>query len=123
MNLRAIPVELRAHGWDLGLRRLGDGPEAGGEYGLTGQAADGTKLFSLDFQMASVADGGGESGLFVFALPVRPGWAGSLASLTLSAPGGSITMDEETDRPLAIFRHPQTGRVRAILRNLAPEVP
>ena len=97
-------------------------PEAGGEYGLTGQAADGTKLFSLDFQMAAVADGEGESGLFVFALPVRPGWAGSLASLTLSAPGGSITMDGETDRPLAILRHPQTGRVRAILRNLAPEV-
>ena len=96
-------------------------PEAGGEYGLTGQAADGTKLFSLDFQMAAVADGEGESGLFVFALPVRPGWAGSLASLTLSAPGGSITMDAETDRPLAILRHPQTGRVRAILRNLAPE--
>ena len=96
-------------------------PEAGGVYGLTGQAADGTELFSLDFQMASVADGGGESGLFVFALPVRPDWAGSLASLTLSAPGGSITMDKETNRPLAIFRHPQTGRVRAILRNLAPE--
>ena len=95
-------------------------PRAGGEYELTGQAADGAELFSLTFDMAAVADAEGESGLFVFALPTRPGWAGSLASLTLSGPGGSVTLDEESDRPMAIFRDPRTKRVRAILRDLPP---
>ena len=33
-------------------------------------------------------------------LPVQPGWAGRLAGITLSGPGGSVTLDEETDRPM-----------------------
>ena len=39
-----------------------------------------------------------------------------MASITLSGPGGSVTMDEDTDRPVTILRNPRTGQVRGILR-------
>ena len=58
-------------------------PQLGGEYQLTGQTEGGIDLFSLTFIMPDVADGDGSSS-FVFALPVEPSWAGSLASITLS---------------------------------------
>ena len=56
---------------------------------ITGRDADGGELFSLSFEMPEVADGDGSSS-FVFALPVRAGWAGELASITLSGPGGAV---------------------------------
>ena len=55
-------------------------------------------------------------------LPVQPGWAGSLASVTLTGPGGSATLDEDSRRPMAILRDPGTGRIQAILRNLPTTV-
>ena len=57
---------------------------------------------------------------FVFALPVRAGWANALASITLSGPGGSFTLDGETDRPMTILRDRFTGQVRGFLRDLSP---
>ncbi len=90
-------------------------PRAGGDHTLIGTAEDGRELFRLSFAMREVADGDGRSA-FAFALPVRPGWAESLAAITLSGPGGSTTLDETTDRPMAILRDPATGQVRAILR-------
>ncbi len=89
-------------------------PEAGGEYSVTGQDAAGRELFSLNFDMPSVSDADGGSS-FVFALPARPDWAGELASVTLSGPAGSVTLDRNTDRPMVILRDPRTGRVRGIL--------
>ena len=70
--------------------------------------------------MPDVADGDGSSS-FVFVLPIQPGWEGSLASITLSGPGGSATLDESTDRPMSILRDPRTGRVRGFLSGLPPE--
>ena len=94
-------------------------PGVPGPYSLTGRRADGSELFSIAFDMPEVAHGDGRSG-FVFALPVQRGWPDSLASITLSGPDGSATLDEDTARPMTILRDPRTGQVRGILRNPPP---
>ena len=96
-------------------------PRSVGEHRLAGRTGGGTVLFSLAFEMPEVADGDGSSS-FVFVLPVRPGWEGSLASVTLSGPGGSVTVDEESNLPMAIVLDPRTGRIQGILRDLPQTV-
>ena len=91
-------------------------PDSAGEYRITGRTAGGGQLFSLSFTMPETADGDGSSG-FAFALPVRAGWEGSLATITLDGPGGTVTLDGESDIPMAIQRDPRTGQVRGILRD------
>ena len=66
------------------------------------------KLFSVRFGMPGVAGGEGGSS-FVFALPVRGEWEDRLAGITLSGPGGTVTLDRESDRPVAIVRDPRAG--------------
>ncbi|MDE2878622.1 Ig-like domain-containing protein [Candidatus Palauibacter soopunensis] len=90
-------------------------PDSAGEYTITGHSAAGVQLFSLSFAMPETADGDGSSG-FVFALPVRPGWAGDLASIRLAGPGGSFTLDGDSDLPMTILRDVRTGRIRGFLR-------
>ena len=92
-------------------------PDVSGPYTLTGRAADRDELFSIAFDVPEMADGDGRSS-FVFALPVEAGWADGLASITLSGPDGSATLDEATDRPMAILRDQRSGQVRGILRDL-----
>lgn len=94
-------------------------PRTEGPHRLAGHDVAGAELFSLRFEMPVVADGDGSSS-FVFALPVREGWAGALESITLSGPGGSFTLDRNTDRPMAILRNPETGQIRQIMRDLPP---
>ncbi|MXW08650.1 MAG: hypothetical protein F4X47_06380 [Gammaproteobacteria bacterium] len=96
-------------------------PRSIGEYVVIGRAGDGAVLFSLPFEMPVVADGDGTSS-FLFMLPVQPGWEGRLASVTLTGPGGSATLDEDSRRPMAIVRDPGTRRIRAILRDLPPSI-
>ena len=91
-------------------------PRSTGEYQIIGRTADGDELFSLPFQMPEVADGDGSSS-FAFVLPVQPEWPESLASITLSGPGGSATLDDKTDRPVTILRNSRTGQIRGILRD------
>ena len=38
----------------------------------------------------------------------------------MSGPGGSFTLDGETDRPMTILRDRFTGQVRGFLRDLSP---
>ena len=95
-------------------------PKQPGAYTLTGRGVGGGELFSLSFAMPVVADGDGSSS-FAFALPVRPGWEDALATITLSGPNGTFTLDDDTDRPMAILRNPATGRVRGFLRDLPLE--
>ena len=105
-----------------------------GSYRIRGRNASGEELFALRFDMWRIADGNGGSG-FAFAVPVQPGWAGALASLTLSGPGGSFTLDTLNGEgglpaadpaagpavvPTAIVRDPATRQVRAILRDPTP---
>ncbi len=96
-------------------------PDVTGDYRLGGRADDGTVLFFLDFEMPVIADGDGSSS-FLFMFPVQPGWEGRLASVTLTGPGGSVTLDQDSHRPMAILRDPGTRRIRAILRDLPPTV-
>ena len=91
-------------------------PRSTGEYELIGNTADGEELFSLSFEMPQVADGDGRSS-FAVVLPGQPEWADQLASITLSGPGGSVTLDQDTNRPVTILRNPRTGQIRAILRD------
>ena len=90
-------------------------PTSPGAYRLTGRTENGGELFSLSFDMPETADGDGGSA-FVIALPVSDEWTGWPASITLSGPAGSTTMNRTTDRPMAILRDPESGRVRGILR-------
>ena len=96
-------------------------PDATGDYRLAGRGGDDTVLFSLTFEMPVIADGDGSSS-FLFMLPVQPGWEGRLASVTLTGPGGSATLDEDSRRPMAILRDPGTRRIRASLRDLPPSI-
>ena len=92
-------------------------PASTGEYTVTGQTALGDELFSLSFAMPEVSHGDGSSS-FAFALPVDPSWAGALARLVLAGPGGTMTLDGETARPMVILRNPSSGQVRGFLRDL-----
>lgn len=96
-------------------------PRSDGGYRIRGKADTGQELFELRFDMPRIGDGNGASS-FAFALPVQSGWADALTSLTLSGPGGSVTLDRESDRPAALVRDPATRGVRALLRDL-PSAP
>ena len=91
-------------------------PDSTGAHTLSGTDLDGRRLFSLDFPIYAMPDSEG-NGSFVFALPVGPGWANALASITLEGPGGSFTLDGETNQPMAILLDRSTGQVRGFLRN------
>ena len=91
-------------------------PQAGGAHTLVGTGEDGRELFRLSFAMQELSHGDGRSA-FAFALPVQDGWEEALATITLSGPGGSATLDSDTERPMTILRDPFTGQVRAILRS------
>ena len=97
-------------------------PRSTGEHQIIGRTAAGDELFSLTFEMPKVADGDGRSSV-AFALPSPPEWANSLASITLSGPGGSVTLDQNTNRPVTILRNPRSGQIRAILRGAAAVPP
>ena len=90
-----------------------------GDYRITGRSTAGDDLFAFSFTMPEIADGDGSSS-FSFALPVEPAWGERLASITLTGPGGSSTLDTTSDRPMAILLNPETGRVRGIFRDPAP---
>ncbi len=92
-------------------------PRITGEHRITGRSGGGDELFSVGFTMPEVADGDGRSS-FAFVLPVEPSWAVGLANITLSGPGGSVTLDSNTDIPLFILVDPNTTQVRGILRDL-----
>ena len=93
-------------------------PDSVGEYRVAGHTAGGATLFSHGFAMPVTADGDGSSS-FAFVLPARSGWE-ALVSITLTAPGGSVTLDGDSDTPMAILRNPRTGQVRGFLRDPAP---
>ena len=93
-------------------------PDSAGDYTVTGQDASGRDLFSLNFTMPVALSEEAEASSFVFALPVQPGWADALASVTLSGPSGTTTLDGDSDISMAILRDPVTGQVRGFLRDV-----
>ena len=93
-------------------------PQSDGDYTVTGRDASGRELFSLNFAMPVAVSEEAEASSFVFALPADPGWADALASVTLSGPAGTTTLDGDSDISMAILRDPVTGRVRGFLRDV-----
>ena len=93
-------------------------PTGGGQYAIEGMTADGTPLFSYAFDMPAIGDAEREETSFVFALPVQSGWGDNLASITLSGPRGSATLDSDTDLPMTILFDPSTRQVMGILRDV-----
>ena len=91
-------------------------PLAGGEYRIAGEDSEGRELFSTRFDMLEIADSEGSSS-FALVVPADPSWTGVLASITLSGPAGSATLDGDTNQPMAILRSARTGQVRGILRD------
>ncbi|WP_420633810.1 leucine-rich repeat domain-containing protein [Candidatus Palauibacter sp.] len=91
----------------------------GGAFALTGRSATGDVLFSLSFNMPEIADGEGRSS-FAFMLPVEAGWGDELVSIAISGPGGTATLDGDTDQPMVILRDPRSKQVRGFLRDLPP---
>ncbi|MXW17882.1 MAG: hypothetical protein F4123_06940 [Gemmatimonadetes bacterium] len=90
-------------------------PRRDGAHTLTGWDEGGSELFSLSFGMDRIADGDGGSS-FAFAVPVRPEWAGTVARITLSSPGGLAVMDRDGTSASALLRDPVTGILRGVLR-------
>lgn len=88
-------------------------PAAAGAYALTAKDPAGTTVLSFSFDMAEIADAPGRSSHFVFTVPVQEEWAGSLASITLSGPGGTATLDERSDEAMTIALDGVSGRIRA----------
>ena len=52
----------------------------------------------------------------VFALPAPAEWAGRLATITLSGPGGSVSLDGRQGAAMSVLRDARTGRVTGMLR-------
>ena len=93
-------------------------PDSAGDYTVSGRNASGRELFSLSFAMPVAVSEEAEVSSFVFALPVQPGWADALASVTLAGPSGTTTLDGNSGISMAILRDPVTGRVRGFLRDV-----
>lgn len=96
-------------------------PTSDGEYEIAGRAADGRTLFSLSFDMTYVADSEGRLA-FAYAIPVDGETVALLQEITLSGPGGAVTMDGDTNEPAVILRDRLNGQVRAVLRDLPQSV-
>lgn len=91
-------------------------PVPPGPYRFVGEDHEGMVLFTMDFSMNEHAHGGG--GSFAFAVPAEASWANRLARITLSGPGGAVSIDGQGDRPMAMLRDSVTGQVRGFLRDL-----
>ena len=87
----------------------------GGPYRISGASEEGRNLFTMSFQMDEIACA--EGAHFVIILPVEPDWPGRLASITLTGPEGTTSIDSDADRRIALMLDQSTGAVRGIFRN------
>ena len=98
-------------------------PEGRGDYTLTGLDDARRELFSISFEMAEPADAEEGTGIFVFLLPVEPGWE-ALATLVLAGPGDAVfALDGDTEATMALIRDMRSGQVRAIRGDFAERPP
>lgn len=95
-------------------------PSQPGPYRLDGLGAAGQRLFTLSFGAAEDEFGGAS---FAFAVPVDPGWDGTLAEVALSGPDGDFRLGRGGAAATALVRDPASGRVRAILRDWSGVLP
>ncbi len=65
-------------------------PARAGQYRVEGRAADGSRLFGLDFTPEQVADDPRGAQHFAFAVPLQPDRAARLQAVRLTAPGRPV---------------------------------
>jgi hypothetical protein len=65
-------------------------PKVAGPYSISATATDGSRLFSLSFDVAPVEDQSAGNGHFAFAVPLDHARAARLGSLRMEGPSGSI---------------------------------
>lgn len=63
-------------------------PKKPGPYSVSASAVDGSRLFTLSFDVAAAEDGPAGNGHFAFAVPLDRGSASRLGNLRLAGPGG-----------------------------------
>jgi hypothetical protein len=87
-------------------------PRRPGPYRLEARAADGERIFSLDFAPREVADDPRGAKHFTFVVPLRPERAGRIASLQLEGGGVRTSVTQTSSEPVnvAVTRGP-AGRV------------
>ena len=119
-------------------------PQRPGPYSLTGTNANGSRLFSLSFDVALAADSPHNGGHFAFTVPLDQLRASQLAAVTLSGPGGTVTQSRNgvglrmgsaaaplsarregpsvvlrwnsSVHPMILVRDPDTGNVLSVAR-------
>jgi hypothetical protein len=77
-------------------------PRRPGAYRLEGRAADGGRIFGLDFTPLEVADDPDGARHFAFAVPLRPERASRLASLHLGGAGVRASMAQASSEPAVV---------------------
>jgi hypothetical protein len=77
-------------------------PRRPGPYRLEGRAADGTRIFGLDFAPLEVADDPGGARHFAFAVPLRAEGAARLASLHLDGTGVRAAIAQASTEPTVV---------------------
>ena len=95
-------------------------PEAPGPYRIRGIGSDGRSLFSLDF--IPVEDGHGGRHFF-FTVPIEADWEKALERITLTGPEGVAYLDQADERRITVITEPETGHIRAILRDWEGALP
>jgi hypothetical protein len=87
-------------------------PRRPGPYRLEGGAADGARIFGLDFAPFEVADDSNGAGHFAFAVPLRPERAARLATLHLQGPGVyASTVQASTEPAVVEVTRGDAGRI------------
>ena len=90
-------------------------PASGGEYSVEGRAADGSRIFSLPFTPAEIADVSTDSRQFSFAIPLSAARAARLASLRLAGRAGEVDLHaapRSSRRPAPASRRVAAGAHR-----------
>jgi hypothetical protein len=87
-------------------------PSRPGPYRLEGRAADGVRIFGLDFAPYELADDPAGAGHFAFVVPLSPERAARLASLHLEGAGVQASMAQaSTEPPVVEVTRGVAGRV------------
>jgi hypothetical protein len=97
-------------------------PRRPGPYRLEGRAADGGRIFGLDFAALVVADDPDGARHFAFAVPLGPERASRLASLHLAGAGVRTSMAQASSEP-ALVAVTRGGAGRVSLRWDASKAP
>ena len=95
-------------------------PAEPGPYRIEGFGRGGGTEFSLSFTPGEDKYG---NKYFFFTIPIEDDWEDSLERITLTGPEGEVTVDSDDPRSITVVSDPDTGRIRAILRDWTGPLP